>query len=102
MNIVCWNMAHSKKSWDALAQMADVDIALLQETPRVPDRLRDRIQVDERLWPKGSGRRVGHPSVVGRLSDRVAARALNEPDEWGPGDHCRILIELDGPAMGVG
>lgn len=29
------------------------------------------------------------------LHDRLKVRALNEPDEWGPSDHCRILIELD-------
>ena len=28
-------------------------------------------------------------------ADRVSVRALNEPDEWGASDHCRILIELD-------
>ncbi len=25
----------------------------------------------------------------------VRVRALNEPDEWGPSDHCRLLIEID-------
>ncbi|MYD98698.1 MAG: endonuclease/exonuclease/phosphatase family protein [Gammaproteobacteria bacterium] len=25
----------------------------------------------------------------------VSARALNEPEEWGPSDHCRIGIEVD-------
>lgn len=25
---------------------------------------------------------------------RISARALNDPDEWGPSDHCRILIEI--------
>ena len=25
----------------------------------------------------------------------VRARALNDPDEWGPSDHCRIGIEVD-------
>ena len=26
--------------------------------------------------------------------EQIAVRALNEPDEWGPSDHCRILIEV--------
>lgn len=25
----------------------------------------------------------------------VRVRALNEPDEWGPSDHCRLLIEVE-------
>lgn len=27
--------------------------------------------------------------------EQVAVRALNSPDEWGPSDHCRILIEVE-------
>ena len=30
-----------------------------------------------------------------RLADRVAVSALNEVDEWGPSDHCRIRIDVD-------
>ena len=26
--------------------------------------------------------------------ERVSVRALNAPDEWGPSDHCRIVIEV--------
>lgn len=28
------------------------------------------------------------------MVDTVHVRALNEPDEWGPSDHCRIVIEV--------
>ena len=28
--------------------------------------------------------------------ESVSTRALNEVDEWGPSDHCRILIEIEG------
>jgi endonuclease/exonuclease/phosphatase family metal-dependent hydrolase len=28
------------------------------------------------------------------LSERVRARALNEPDQWGPSDHCQVEIEV--------
>ena len=31
------------------------------------------------------------------IANRVAVRALNEVEEWGPSDHCRILIELPDP-----
>jgi len=29
------------------------------------------------------------------LKDRLHVRALNSPNEWGPSDQCRILIELE-------
>jgi len=29
------------------------------------------------------------------LAERVRVRALNEPDEWGPGAHCRIEIDVE-------
>ena len=28
--------------------------------------------------------------------ESIKVRALNEVDQWGPSDHCRILIEIDG------
>ena len=28
------------------------------------------------------------------MVDSVRVRALNEPDEWGPSDHCRLLIDV--------
>ena len=28
------------------------------------------------------------------LADSLSVRALNEPDQWGPSDHCRIEIEV--------
>lgn len=28
------------------------------------------------------------------LSESVSVRALNDPDQWGPSDHCRIAIEV--------
>ncbi len=84
MKIVCWNMAHSRRSWDALVQMADVDIALLQEASRVPDGLHQRVDVDHRLWPERHVASLGYPSVVARLSDRVGVKFI----KTGPmGDH---------------
>ena len=29
------------------------------------------------------------------FQENVRVRALNEPEEWGPSDHCRIAIEVD-------
>ena len=52
--------------------MPGVDIGLLQEVPRVPQELRNRVEVDERLWVADCGSPSGYPSVVARLSDRVS------------------------------
>jgi hypothetical protein len=32
------------------------------------------------------------------LADRVHVRALNEPENWGPSDHCRVIIDVDSKA----
>ena len=72
-------MAHSRTSWDALVQMEDVDLALVQEACRVPEDLRSSVDVDQRLWdhhrlwPGRQNAALGYPSVVARLSDRVSA-----------------------------
>ncbi len=29
------------------------------------------------------------------IAHRLTVRALNEPDDWGPSDHCRIVIDLE-------
>jgi exonuclease III len=29
-----------------------------------------------------------------RLAERINVTALNEPDEWGPSDHCRVAIQV--------
>ena len=76
MNILCWNMAHRRKSWDALAGMPDIDIALLQEASRVPDQYRGLFKVDERLWAADWGSPRGYPSVVACRPERVDARFI--------------------------
>jgi len=29
-----------------------------------------------------------------RIADRIGVRALNQPDEWGPSDHCRVEMDV--------
>ena len=82
MKIVCWNMAHSRKSWDALVRMPDVDVALLQEASRLPHDLCQTIDVDDRLWddhrlwPGRHDAALGYPSVVAQLSSKVNVRFI--------------------------
>ena len=60
--------------------------------------------------PPGSGNvptyypRGGSPATATRqldfvfasraMADRVRVRALNDPDDWGPSDHCRVEIDI--------
>ena len=62
--------------------MDDVDLALLQEASRVPDDLRHRVDVDQRLWddhrlwPGRQKAALGYPSVVAQLSSMVTVRFI--------------------------
>lgn len=38
---------------------------------------------------------LDHVFASGSMAGSVQVRALNEPDEWGPSDHCRLLIEVE-------
>ena len=41
-----------------------------------------------------SGNQLDYVFASRGLHERVSVRALNAPDEWGPRDHCRIVIEV--------
>ena len=87
MKIVCWNMEAKRRSWEALVDMADIDVALLQEASRVPDDLRHRVDVDHRLWDDRRlwpGRHTAAPSVVARVSDRVSTSFIATGPMGGP------------------
>ncbi len=87
MKIVCWNMEAKRRSWETLVNMADVDVALLQEASRVPDDLRHRVDVDHRLWDDRRlwpGSHTAAPSVVARVSDRVLASFIATGPMGGP------------------
>ncbi|MBY5162103.1 endonuclease/exonuclease/phosphatase family protein [Salsipaludibacter albus] len=47
--------------------------------------------------PAGATRQLDFVFASRAIADRVHVRALNEPDEWGPSDHCRIRIDVDLP-----
>ena len=76
MKLLCWNMAHRYAPWRTLLNMPGVDVGLLQEACRVPEELRGRVDVDERLWEPECGSPSGYPSVIARLSDRVTTRFI--------------------------
>ena len=45
--------------------------------------------------PATATRQLDYVFASKSMLDSVSTRALNTKDEWGPSDHCRILIEVD-------
>ncbi|MYA01056.1 MAG: endonuclease/exonuclease/phosphatase family protein [Chloroflexi bacterium] len=48
-----------------------------------------------RQSPSSAVRRYDYVFASRDLASSVKATALNDPHDWGPSDHCRILIEID-------
>ena len=44
--------------------------------------------------PAAATRQLDFVFASRRLADSVSVRAINEPEQWGPSDHCRIGIEV--------
>jgi hypothetical protein len=73
------------------------------EGGRQPDPWPDELPADSRTvptyytrsqGPEGATRQLDHVFASTSIADAITVTALNQPDEWGPSDHCRILIEL--------
>ena len=47
-----------------------------------------------RQKPETATRQLDFVFASRPLLDSMSVRALNEPDEWGPSDHCRVVIEV--------
>ena len=45
--------------------------------------------------PETATRQLDFVFASDQICDRTSVRALNTPEDWGPSDHCRILIELE-------
>lgn len=48
-----------------------------------------------RQSPETATRQLDFVFASSTLVVQVCARALNDPGEWGPSDHCRVAIEVD-------
>ena len=46
--------------------------------------------------PEKADRQLDYAFASRGFHERVKVRAMNGIEEWGPSDHCRILIEIDG------
>ncbi len=44
--------------------------------------------------PANASQQLDYVFATRNIAEQVTVRARNDPDEWGPSDHCRITIEL--------
>ena len=44
--------------------------------------------------PKDAANQLDYVFASRGFHDRVSVRAMNEVDEWGPSDHCRLMIQV--------
>lgn len=49
--------------------------------------------------PETATRQLDFVFASSSLKDRLHVRASNTPEEWGPSDHCRVLIEFSGTCV---
>ena len=49
-----------------------------------------------RQKPETAANQLDYVFASRGFHESIKVRALNEVDEWGPSDHCRILIEVSG------
>ena len=70
---------------------------------RSPSRAPDDVPSDTKNVPTYKNKEDGPGSAVNQLDyafasrgfhDRVRVKAMNEVGEWGPSDHCRLIIEV--------
>lgn len=47
-----------------------------------------------RQKPETANRQLDFVFVSAALANRVKVRALNAPEDWGPSDHCRVVIDV--------
>ena len=44
--------------------------------------------------PETAARQLDYVFASTRLTDRIKVMAINEPEEWGPSDHCKVESKL--------
>ena len=47
-----------------------------------------------RQTPATATRQLDFAFAAESLVDAITVRALNSPEEWGPSDHCQVLIKV--------
>ena len=65
--------------------------------PKSPENTRDvPTYRSVRQTPAEANRQLDYAFASRGFHEKVTVRALNGVEEWGPSDHCRLLIEVDG------
>ena len=70
--------------WQPSAPQPDVS----PDTKNVPTWVRNGLK------PEEANRQFDYAIASRGFHERVKVRALNRADEWGPSDHCRLMIEV--------
>jgi len=73
------------------------NVTEVQLPPWDASRFRGRLAA-ARLPPNLSSKLEAGPFVSNAIAERIHVEALNDISGWGPSDHCRIRIEVTGPA----
>jgi endonuclease/exonuclease/phosphatase family metal-dependent hydrolase len=50
-----------------------------------------------RQTPATAARQLDFVFASEDIADRVRVRAMNRVEEWGPSDHCRVIVDVDTP-----
>ncbi len=118
INLLSWNMQQKTGNWQTVLE-SRVDVAMLQEAKAPPEELKSKFIADwegewaepwpeelpedslnvptfhsNRQTPGSATRQLDFVFASESIADRVKVKALNGIEEWGPSDHCRIMIEL--------
>ena len=111
LNVLFGYGEHGKAYWkgryDSIWARADA-IGIPFAGPRLPNGIAARVRPAElpadsptvptyrtrQADPASATRQLDFVLASRHLHPRLSIRALNSDDEWGPSDHCRVLIEL--------
>ena len=82
LNVVSWNMGFRVNSWYELADM-EADLALLQEPCKMPDALRNRVEMDPiKPWQQYDDPHYRYATIV-KLSNRVSVEWFKQTEPTG-------------------
>ena len=48
-----------------------------------------------RQQPSDADRQYDYVFATPDLAARMSVEAVNDPTEWGPSDHCRVVVDID-------
>ena len=101
-----WNDGGYRGYGTAFERMEAIGVPFIG--PTGPDGGRQPTSAKRREWgdvltyytprqgrPENATQQLDFAFATKNLHRRLNVRALNEVDEWGPSDHCRILIEVE-------